>query len=113
MSTAPTWSPVDDDTASLLTLVADPTHPSVDHEWHVYLAALATIAETNAGIISPNALRPLVRGHVAPRRIGALANRALKLGLIVYTGGYEISDDTEGRNAGRPARIMRWVGEFQ
>jgi len=64
----------------------------------------------NDGWISPNALRPLVRGHVSPRRIGAFANRALKQGLVFYAGTYEISDDTEGRNSGRPCRVLRWVG---
>lgn len=109
MTTHPTWSPVDDDTADLLTLVADVDHPSIDREWTVYVNALRIAAECEGGIIRPNRLRPMVRNHVAPRRIGAFANRALSLGLVAYTGEYEISDDRSGRNGGKPARIMRLV----
>jgi len=111
MTSQPTWAPIDDDTASLLTLVADVDHPSVDHEWTVYVNALTILAELYGGTIRPNDLRPMVRNHIAPRRIGAFTNRALKLGLVAYTGDWQISDDHEGKNAGKPARVMRWVGE--
>ena len=104
--TAPTWSAVDDTTADLLALVADEGHVSADHEWDLFVAALHQAADYD-GTIRPNVLRPLVRGKVAPRRIGAFVNRAVRSGLVAYTGDYEISDDTEGRNAGRPARVMR------
>lgn len=106
MTAQPHWSPVDDTTADLLSLVADTDHPSVDYEWDQYVAALDVAADP-FGRIDPNRLRPLLRGVVAPRRIGAFANRALKLGLVEYTGRFVISDDTEGRNGGKPAREMR------
>lgn len=109
MST-PQWSPVDDATADLLTLVADTDHPSVDHEWTYYVNALENCGAVD-GLIFPNDLRKHVRGSVAPRRIGAFTNRALKLGMVAYTGDWQISDDHEGKNAGKPARVMRWVGE--
>lgn len=101
----PSWSAVDDETADLLTLVRDGGHVSADHEWLAFLAALD--AAVDNGLIRPNDLRPRLRGKVAPRRIGAFTNRALKQGLIEYTGQWEVSDDREGRNAGRPARVMR------
>jgi hypothetical protein len=104
------WEPVDDDTASLLTLVADEHHVSADHEWSLFVEALRTVAIGPGGRIGPNELRPLLRGKVAPRRIGAFTHRALSQGLVEYTGAYEISDDTHGRNGGKPARVMRWVG---
>lgn len=111
MTSQPTWSPVDDATADLLSLVRDEGHPSADHEWSMFLLALRTAAVAGDGwTIQPNDLRPLVRDKVAPRRIGAFTNRALKLGLIAYTGDWQISDDHEGRNAGKPARIFRWIG---
>ena len=105
----PRFAPVDSDTADLLDLVADDQHPSVDHEWELFKAALAE-AVNEFGTISPNRLRPLVRGKVAPRRIGAFTHRALSQGLVEYTGTYEVSDDVEGRNGGKPARVLRWLG---
>lgn len=110
MTTAPNWSAVDDDTADLLALVADVDHPSVDHEWQFYAEALAVAAD-ELGVISPNHLRELVRGNVAPRRIGAFARRAVSLGLVEYTGRWVVSDDTEGRNSGKPVREMRWLSQ--
>jgi hypothetical protein len=103
MTTTPAWSPVDDDTADLLTLVADVDHPSVDREWDAYLTALEAIAD-DTGRVDPNAFREAVRGKVAPRRVGALTNRALKLGVLVWRGEWVTSSDREGRNAGRPVR---------
>jgi hypothetical protein len=108
--TAPAWSPVDDSTADLLTLVADAGHVSADAEWSLFVEALRVVAIGPGGRIGPNELRPLIRGKVAPRRIGAFTNRALSLGLVAYTGEWEVSDDTEGRNRGKPARVMRWTG---
>lgn len=108
MTSAPNWSAVDDATDSLLSLVADDRHPSVEFEWHHYTDALKVAAD-DAGTINPNYLRELVRGHVAPRRIGAFARRALSLGLVEYTGRWVVSDDAEGRNAGKPVREMRWL----
>jgi hypothetical protein len=109
MSAQPHWSPVDDNTADLLTLVADVDHPSVDFEWDEFVRCLK-FAAADDNIIRPNALRPLVRGTIAPRRIGAFTNRALSLGLVEYTGEWQVSDDAAGRNGGKPARVMRWVG---
>lgn len=105
----PNWSPVDDDTANLLTLVADEGHVSADYEWDAYRLALVAVAERGTGIINPNRLRDVVRGQVAPKRVGAFAHRALSQGLVEYTGQFVISDDTEGRNAGRPCRELRMV----
>lgn len=107
---APQWEPVDNQTADLLSLVADEGHPSADREWAIYLDALHTAAATPdspAGVIKPNTLRRLVRGRVAPRRIGAFASRAARQGVVIFTGEWQTSDDTEGGNAGRPMRVYR------
>lgn len=100
------WSTVDDETATLLDLVADEDNPGSDYEWDQYLAALH-IAADEFGVLNPNRLRPLLRGVVRPQRIGAFTHRALAAGVIEYTGQYVISDDTEGRNGGKPCREMR------
>lgn len=110
MTAQPQWSPVDDDTADLLTLVRDEGHVSADHEWGLFVEALIQ-ARGFGDEIRPNVLRPMLRGQIAPRRIGAFTHRALSLDLVEYTGEWEVSDDTEGRNGGKPARVMRWIGE--
>lgn len=108
MTTAPNWSPTDDDTTDLLSLVADVDHPSVDREWSHYQDSLCVAADSS-GRINPNCLRELLRDDVAPRRIGAFTQRALKLGLIRYSGEWVTSTDTVGRNAGRPCRVIELV----
>lgn len=109
MTTAPTWSAVDDAAADLLSLVAnDEVTPRPQEEWAEFVAALS-IASGDGGQVDPNQFRKLVRGHVAPRRIGAFTNRAKAEGLIVDTGEWQVSDDHEGRNAGRPCRVYRLV----
>lgn len=105
-----TWSPVDDATADLLALVADTNHPSGDYEWAEFVRCLRHVASLNGGRIEPNALRPMVRGVVAPNRIGAFTHRALRQGLVAYTGEYQQSDDRAGRNGGKPSRVMAWIG---
>lgn len=103
---APTWSPTDEDTADLLTVLADDGTLHTDDEWHTFCMAL-TQACDQSGRIEPNRLRPLLRGAVKPCRVGAFTRRALLSGLIAYTGEYQVSDDTGSRNGGKPARVMR------
>jgi hypothetical protein len=102
---------VDSETADLLSLVRDEGHVSADHEWSLFLLGLVSAAKRGGGLIRPNDLRPMIRGKVAPRRIGAFTHRALSQGLVAYTGDWEVSDDRAGRNGGKPARVMRWLGE--
>ncbi len=106
---APQWSSIDDETADLLALVAhDQMTPRPSDEWCIFTDALRSAADTSRRI-NPNVLRGLVRGCVAPRRIGAFTNRAKAEGLIVETGEWQISDDIEGRNGGKPCRVYRLV----
>lgn len=109
---SPAFGPVDTDTSDLLDLLAEehPPIPSVAEEWECYVAALRTAAAGRDGVILPNDLRPHVRGRVAARRIGAFTHRALAAGLVERTGEWEISNDTEGRNSGKPMAVMRWIG---
>jgi hypothetical protein len=55
-------------------------------------------------------LRPLLRGSVAPNRIGAFTNRAKAEGLIAWDGEWVTSDDREGKNSGKPTRVYRYLG---
>jgi hypothetical protein len=102
--TAPQWSPVDDDTADLLHLVRDEGHFSADHEWTEFVTALRFTAAPRDGLVDPNAVRELLRGVVAPRRIGAFYQAAIKADLIRPTGEWVVSTDTAGRNSGKPCR---------
>jgi hypothetical protein len=105
MTAAPTWASVDDDAADLLALVANDPHPSSDFEWREFVTAVEHVARRHDGRVPSNALRPLVRGVVAPKRIGSFTRRALLEGLIVWRGEWQVSDDTESRNAGRPVKV--------
>lgn len=113
MSAQPQWESVDNYTTDLLDLVAlgSPSLPTADDEWQRWQFAARTVANENDGIVDPNLLRPLVRGVVAHQRLGAFVSRAVARKLIEPTGQWVISDDTEGRNAGRPARQYRWIGD--
>jgi len=106
MTTSPHWR--DSEQSDLLELVAQGSATgTADDEWDLYVEALRTEAIHGAGDIDPNRFRKRVRGLIAPKRLGAFANRAVARGLVTYTGDYVISDDHEGRNAGRPCRAMR------
>lgn len=100
------FAPVDDYTADLLSLVADTDHPSTDHEWTIFREALIT-ASLFDGIVRPNDMRPMLAGRVAPRRIGSFYRKACLEGLIVATDEWQTSDDSHGRNVGKPCRIYR------
>lgn len=97
------FAPTDDDTADLLSLVAEAGHPSVDTEWQLFTEAIVHSSLFD-GIVSQNRIRPLIAGKIAPRRVGAFYSRACREGLIRATGDFELSDDTTGRNSGKPVR---------
>jgi len=102
--TTPTWS--DSGQGDLLELVAQGSATgTADAEWDLYVAALRDEAIVGAGRIDPNGLRRRVRGRVAPKRLGAFVSRAVARDLIAVTSEWTESDDTEGRNAGRPCRV--------
>lgn len=112
---APVWESVDDDTASLLDLLADDGTVSADYEWDVYVEALRRLGEREdawpvPGTIDPNDLRAAIAGRIKPQRVGAFTHRALSQGLVEYTGQWVVSTDTKGRNRGKPMRELRWIG---
>ncbi|MBU2693846.1 hypothetical protein [Pimelobacter sp. 30-1] len=106
----PRWSSVDGDGADLLSLVADPAHPSTEFEWRAFVGVLAATASLHGGRLDQNDYREQLRGVVAPRRIGAFVHRAKAADLIAETDEWSVSTDTQGRNAGRPMRVYRWRG---
>lgn len=109
MSAQPIWDASGQGDLLALVALGSSASPTPDQEWALYVAALKSCRDEN-GLIFPNSLRPLVRGKVAPRRISAFANAALAAELVEYAGEWQISDDREGRNCGKPVRVMRWIG---
>lgn len=109
-SRVPQWSAVDDETADLLSLVASehPAIPGESDEWTYFVRVLQDVAMAD-GLIDQNVTRPLLRGEVAPRRIGAFYHRATKSGLI-RAEGWNTSNDLEGKNGGKPTKVYRWLG---
>ncbi len=110
-SEGPRWAPVDDDTADLLTLVANTESalPEPEQQWDHFVSVLRRVANANHGLINQNAVRPLLRGEIKSQRIGAFYNRAAKTGLIRASQDHTISNDKHGRNTGKPARVWRWL----
>lgn len=106
----PTWSPVDGSTGDLLDLLAmAPAIPSEADEWEHFQKVLAKVAAENDGVIDQNRTRPLLRGEIAPRRVGPFFHRASARGLI-RAEGWTTSDDRDGKNSGRPCRSYRYLG---
>lgn len=112
MTTVPTFESVDNYTSDLLDLIAntEPATPGPEAEWRLMLDAMRQVAAAHDGLIYPNELRPLVADKVAPQRRGAFTHRALRAGIVERTGEWQTSDDTHGRNSGRPVPVMRWLG---
>lgn len=115
MSAQPTWSPVDTETADLLSVLADDGTLPVEAEWDLFVDNLMALMmqgylKTGDRVINPNHLRARIAGRIKPQRVGAFTNRALREGLVEYTGRYVLSTDKRGRNSGKPCRELRWLG---
>lgn len=102
------FAPTDSDTASLLDLIeADPMPWASDDRDRIEAAILADAA-ANAGHVSPNRVRAVLAGRVAPQRVGPTYRR-LVLADVIAPDGWELSDDLAGRNSGKPHRTYRRV----
>jgi len=75
--------------------------------------AIRADATAHGGEVDPNRVREALRGPygltVYPRVIGATYS-ALRQAGVIRPEGWTTSTDTEGGNAGKPARTYRWVG---
>lgn len=113
--TAPTWHATDTDTANLLDLLADDGTLSVDEQWSLFVDCLRDLGQSaescgDRPVIDPNRLRQMTTERIKPQRVGAFTHRALRAGLVEYTGRYVISTDRKGKNSGKPCRELRWIG---
>lgn len=102
--------PLDDHTAAVVDIVereerGEDDRARIDD-------AVRRVAMRDGGRVSTNAVRKqLTNEHgltVQPQRIGPRL-RALTLAGVLEVTGWEINDDTEGRNSGKPLRVRRWV----
>ena len=109
MTTQPTFSPVDESTADLLSILSLDGSPIGLDEWPFFLSVLKQVAAENDGLIDQNITRPLLRGQIRPARVGAFFNRAARRGLI-RAESWNNSNDREQRNTGKPTRVWRWLG---
>lgn len=94
----------------LLALIADDPIHSTDRA--TVEAAIREDAARHDGHIDPNRVRALLtNAHgltVYPRVIGATYSALRQAGVIV-ADGWTVSTDTNGGNAGKPARLYRLV----
>lgn len=110
--TAPTFAPIGDDTADLLSLIAD-EHTVAGHDAvTAFLAACKADADNHGGLVSVNRVRSRLAGHdIPPRRYSSLWCAFTGTGKPMHrTGDWEVCDDRAGRNAGRPQPVRRWTG---
>ena len=118
--TAPAWSPVDDDTADLLTVLADDgsVSPSKAEVRDLFLEACCRDAMAHGGLVSVNRVRDLLAdAGIPPRRYSALWSHFTGRGkpLIKATDQYgdqrwETCEGSSSGNDGRPFPLRRWTG---
>jgi hypothetical protein len=114
---APTWSPVDDATADLLTLVADVDRPVGHDVPALFLAACQADAEAHDGLVSVNRVRArLADADIPPRRYSALWAHYTGAGKPMvkahWSDGEQIWETCSGStsgNDGRPFPLRRWI----
>ena len=97
---------VDHMTGDLLDLIVDCwTHEAQRAEVERVIRAVA--ADHN-GRIDPNVVRGRIPAWVQPQVVGP-TYRAMCKAREIEPDGWVISDDTKGRNSGKPARTYRAV----
>lgn len=98
---------VDPDTAALLDLMdGDPIHAR-DRE--AVIDAIRAAVRSD-GTVCGNDWRGLIPAWVYPRVVGATVHALARRGILQATGDWAISDDTVGKNSGKPVRVYRWHG---
>lgn len=96
---------VDPATAAILDLMhGDPVH---DRDREAVISAVR--ASVVDGLTSGNHWRPLVPRWCYPACVGATIHALVRMGHLVPTGEWLMSDDAAGRNIGKPCKQYRWV----
>lgn len=110
---APQFLPVPDETADLLTLVADTERATGRDSVAAFLAACEGDARDHDGLVSVNRVRlRLADKGLDPRRYSAMWSHFTGRGKpMVKTDQWEVCRGSASGNDGRPYPIRRWVGE--
>jgi len=110
--TAPQFAPITDDTADLLTLVADVDRPIGADAPALFLAACRRDAEAHGGEVSVNRVRALLAdADIPPRRYSSLWAAFTGRGKPMRkSGGWETCEGSASGNDGRPFQRRVWVG---
>jgi hypothetical protein len=110
MSTQPYWSPMDDETADLLSLVAD-THTAPARDANtIFLAACESDAAANEGRVSVNRVRLLVGDQIEHHRFSAMWAHHTGPGKAMRRDGWEVCAGSSSGNDGKPYPRRVWVG---
>lgn len=118
MTTTPHWSPVPDETATLLDLLADP-NPTVGADVPVlFLNACRRDALAHDGLVSVNRVRRLLAADkIPPRRYSSLWSAftgrdkpMVKARAADGSQLWEVCEGSASGNDGRPFPLRRWVG---
>lgn len=110
---APQFSPVDDETYDLLTIVADAERVVGRSDVDAFLAACRKDAMAHDGIVSVNRVRALLSDQdIEHHRLSSFWSTFTGRGKpMVKTGQWETCSGSPSRNDGRPFALRRWVGE--
>lgn len=110
--THPTFAPVPEDTADLLSLIADP-HPIVGKDAEaLFLDACRRDAMAHDGLVSVNRVRALLAdSDIEHHRYSAMWSHFTGKGRpMMKADGWEVCEGSASGNDGRPYRLRRWVG---
>lgn len=112
--TAPTIASVDEDTADLLTLLADTQTPLGADHYARFLEACKADAAAHAGLVSVNRVRAALTVddelQIHPRAFSAMWSAATGPGRsMVKTGNWITCEGSTSGNDGRPYPERRWV----
>lgn len=110
---APRWEAIDDDTADLLTLVADESSPIGRDVPDLFLDACRRDAMAHDGLVSVNRVRMLLADRdIPPRRYSAMWSNFTGAGRpMVKSDEWETCEGSTSGNDGRPFKLRVWVGE--
>lgn len=111
------WSPIDDDRADLLTVLADP-HPILTDAADEFLAACRMDAMAHGGLVSTNRVRALLAdADIEHHTYSAMWARFTGRGrpMVKATDAdrrvmWETCEGSPSGNNGRPYVLRRWLG---
>jgi hypothetical protein len=109
---APRFEPVDQDTADLLSLIAD--DPRHDDDYQTFLAACRVVAAENGGRVTVSKVSDRLTNKwgltIEPRRYSAYWPKATgKNGPMRNTAEWDTRRGSTSHNDGRPTRVRVWI----